>query len=457
MKKTSFYLPVLLVIFLIATSIPTFASSGKYTPPDELRVGLSYGSSAKSTTQLSCASGVTIKTNSGETLYSTTNSITFTVRVSTGSVIEALIDTQSFTAEGELHIVPTNNIFNMDGKAYRGKLLLKRTNGSNMSVINVVGVDDYVRGVVASEMPSYYALEALKTQAVCARNYAIANLNKHSGYGFDICASIDCQVYGGIAAETERTNQAVESTANVIVLYDGAPAVLYFAATSGGHTENSEDVWGSVVPYLRGVEDPHEPTTATYHRWEYRVSQQELSNLMSSYNLGTITDIVVVSKTSSGAVLELKVVGTNGTRAFKKESARIFLGGDRLKSQAYTVTRSNPPTATSPKVQSNTSSTLSTVINALRVLTANSAKTLPGNSQKFDSALTKLATTHIPITFTATNPDNVGSGDFIFSGRGWGHLIGMSQNGAGGMANAGFTYEQILKHYYTDKITIYKD
>ena len=109
-----------------------------------------------------------------------------------------------------------------------------------LSTINVVGLDDYVRGVVSRESPASWPLEALKAQAVAARTYAITT--SKGGDGFDQYADTRSQVYGGVGAETASTDQAVAETAGQVVTYEGAPVVTYFFSTSGGRTEDVENV-----------------------------------------------------------------------------------------------------------------------------------------------------------------------------------------------------------------------
>ncbi len=110
-------------------------------------------------------------------------------------------------------------------------------NGSGgVQTVNAVDLEDYVRGVISWEMPSGWAPEALKVQAVAARTYAITT--SVGGAGFDLYADTRSQMYGGVAAETPSTDAAVAATRGQVVTYNGAPVITYFSASSGGHTEN---------------------------------------------------------------------------------------------------------------------------------------------------------------------------------------------------------------------------
>src|SRR5437764_248836 len=141
-------------------------------------------------------------------------------------------------------------------RGYRGSLRVKTT-GSALQVVNVLGLESYLLGVVPSEMPNRWPAEALAAQAVVARTYALAHLAK--GGDYDLYPDTRSQVYGGIAAEAPSSNAAVNETANQIVLYDGEPANTFFSSSSGGKTANVQDVWSSPpVPYLVSVPDPYD-------------------------------------------------------------------------------------------------------------------------------------------------------------------------------------------------------
>ncbi|NOZ13931.1 MAG: SpoIID/LytB domain-containing protein [Acidobacteria bacterium] len=143
----------------------------------------------------------------------------------------------------------------IEGKRYRGKLQI-RVNGDSFNVINIVDIEQYLRGVVPAEMGGtlYPQIEALKAQAVAARTYVYYNLGQFKSLGFDICASQSCQVYKGMNAEQDRTDRAVEATRGEIITYKGKPINALFTAFCGGETENVENVFeGGPVPYLKSV------------------------------------------------------------------------------------------------------------------------------------------------------------------------------------------------------------
>src|SRR4051812_12461368 len=151
----------------------------------------------------------------------------------------------------------------VDGRAYRGRLVVN-VDGKVVDVVNVVGVDSYVKGVVPSEMPANWSTEAVKAQAVAARSYALANVAK--ARSFDLYGDGRSQVYGGVAAETPATNADVDATKGQIVMYAGKVADTLFSSTSGGRTASAFESTGIAVPYLVAVADPYD-TLSPYHDW----------------------------------------------------------------------------------------------------------------------------------------------------------------------------------------------
>jgi stage II sporulation protein D len=151
----------------------------------------------------------------------------------------------------------------VNGKPYRGKIVVSVV-GKRLEVVDVVGLEAYLKGVVPSEMPSTWSPEALKAQAVAARSYALANLTKDRD--FDLYGDTRSQVYGGLDAESTAASAAVDATKGEVVLYQGKVATTYFFSTSGGKTASSLETTGVNVPYLVSVADPYD-TASPYHAW----------------------------------------------------------------------------------------------------------------------------------------------------------------------------------------------
>lgn len=142
-------------------------------------------------------------------------------------------------------------------KPYRGRIEVFTNTHGALTVVNVIGLEDYVRGVVPNELSggSYPALEALKAQAVAARTYAISHLRQFNAEGFDLLPSTRSQVYGGFSTEQALTTRAVQETRGLVATYNGAPINALYTSTCGGRTEDAEQIFGgAAVPYLRGRE-----------------------------------------------------------------------------------------------------------------------------------------------------------------------------------------------------------
>lgn len=272
----------------------------------------------------------------------------------------------------------------LDGRRYRGALELRHKSGG-LTAVNIVPVDDYLRSVVPEEMPTDWPAEALKAQSVAARSFSLASRGRHASEGYDLCTTTHCQLYTGTAAEKTASTAAVRATRGEVLTYGGKPIEALFHTDSGGMTENSEDVWGSHVPYLRAVRDAQIKTLP----WTKTITRADLERKLAAkgHNIGKVRSIALSplaigraakDRTASGRVKTMTVTGTKGTATLSGTTWRSLLG---LKSTL------------------------------------------------FDAKLTKDVVT--------------------FTGYGSGHGLGISQWGAKRLAETGKSYADILHHYYT--------
>ena len=146
-----------------------------------------------------------------------------------------------------------NSPVRFNEKPYRGKIEVFANQRGSVTVVNVIGLEDYVRGVVPNEL-SYPALEALKAQAIAARTYAVKNRGQFASEGFDLLPTTRSQVYRGLSSETSLASRAVEETRGIIATYKGEPINALYTSTCGGRTEDAENIFNEAVPYLRGRE-----------------------------------------------------------------------------------------------------------------------------------------------------------------------------------------------------------
>ncbi len=135
---------------------------------------------------------------------------------------------------------------------YRGEFIVENR-GGELVVVNNLPLEDYMLGVVPSEMPSKWNYEALKAQAIAARSYAIANRGKRASRGYDLKDTPEDQAYGGASSETATTNSAVLETKGIVITYNQKVIPAYYSASAGGHTVNAGAVWNKDLPYLKSV------------------------------------------------------------------------------------------------------------------------------------------------------------------------------------------------------------
>jgi stage II sporulation protein D len=213
-------------------------------------------------------------------------------------------------------------------RRYRGALQAVPS-GGGFDLVNVVGLEDYLRGVVPREMPASWgddAFAALVSQAVAARSYALATMTPTATY--DVFADDRSQVYGGIAAEDPRTSRAVRATRGRVLTYDGEVITAFFFSTSGGRTEDVQNVFpgSGPKPYLVSVPDPFD-RLSPYHSWPDPPSFTAAA-LGRALGLGeAVADVAVLRRGVSPRVREARVTTRSGRRAtFSGTEIRSALG-----------------------------------------------------------------------------------------------------------------------------------
>ena len=348
-----------------------------------------------------------------------------------GIIVVTIQDIRSIIGKGPVIIAPlelegTMTLFNVKfGKdnfwsgqrdlSYRGRIEISAGAGG-IDVVNIINLEEYLYGVVPSEMPSDWPKEALCAQAVAARTEAMSKIGRHRDEGFDFCSGVHCQSYGGAEREKEATNRAVDETRGLIAFYQGKPADFIYSSNCGGHTQ--DNIFGSAEPvyYLKGRLDslgnkdlifPLSPVELEYwlkeprkgilcdtsghanasnFRWARIYTAQEMENMLSKIaGFGRIKKITVLRRNKSGHVSAIKITGVNVARVIEKElNIRNSLGGLR-------------------------------------------------------SAMFKLE-----IKYGRSGEPRL----FIFYGGGWGHGVGMCQSGAYGLADLGKDYKEILSYYF---------
>ena len=437
---------LLLCVCLLPASLPAAAYSEQTT---NIRIGLYYASSRKSACTLTSPSGFyTLDCDAELDLYSPSaviadTQVTVKASGSTATVQNAAGETLA-SAEGVLYLTcgDGGSGIGLDGKTYIQVLQFTAAD-SLLQVVNILSLDNYIKGVLPKEIYPSWHPEALKAAAVTARSYTLASIGgKHAAYGFDLCNTTCCQVFGGNGKnEYPSTNAAVDETAGLVMMYNGKPALAVYCVASGDATESVGGAWGgdgSGYPYLRSVPTPFEtPTAYPGCVWTRTVDAQELLRYIAAQpaHAGKLSGALVSFTPTygeSGYVRKLTVTDTTGKTLTVNTSANVrSLLMKYVKSAKFTIT---PLYGDEPKTTTVT------------VLTADGTKT----AEVSGSVQVLTAESELPRSVLGTR-DHTGRTPtaFCISGVGHGHGVGLSQYGANQMARDGSNYREILTHYYT--------
>jgi SpoIID/LytB domain protein len=249
------------------------------------------------------------------------------------------------------------------GRRYRGRIVVDVPNGK-LRAINVLGLQQYLYGVVTSEMPSNWYPAALEAQAVAARSYALAS--QKAGAPFDVYADGRSQAYLGISAETPAGRQAVDTTDGEVLLYDGEVALTLFSSSTGGWTQSDADAFGAPGrPYLVSVRDPYD-TISPYHDW----GPVPVTGKTLGHALGVVGRTVdaTIKRNSSRRVKTLKVTSlSRGTQLTASAGGAAASGALGLRSSWFSVgVLSLQAPSPNPAVASGKRVTLTGVVRGVR-------------------------------------------------------------------------------------------
>lgn len=361
------------------------------------------------------------------------------------------------------------------GYRYYGGFRYERIGGGDLTVVNIVDLETYIKGVVPYEMSSSWPLEALKVQAVCARSYAYINIHsgKHTSYHFDVCNTTDCQAYYGAGTNsssyqaTERTDQAVDETAGEYAWYDGQVIEAFYSSSHGGASESVYNVWGTSLkqyPYLCGVEDPYEADMASknsYSSWTVSYTSSELAQRLENYGYDASSGIESLTLTYSdlGNVIQVRVnYRGGGSDTIRPSSMRSVFG---ISSIRFTV---NGQAASSGSGTTSSSGGGLTANGSTSLDSQGTYTVISGSGSLSQAGLDGLYAISGSGSITPAEDAASGGGSgtdtptgtqvtvsgssYTFQGSGNGHQLGLSQYGAWAMAERGFTYDEIIEFYY---------
>ena len=351
------------------------------------------------------------------------------------------------------------------GYRYCGGFRYERIGGGDLTVVNIVDLETYIKGVVPYEMSNSWPLEALKVQAVCARSYAYINIHsgKHTSYHFDVCNTTDCQAYYGAGTNSssyqanERTDQAVDETAGEYAWYDGQVIEAFYSSSHGGASESVYNVWGSSLeqyPYLCGVEDPYEADMASknsYSSWTVSYTSSELAQRLQARGYNASSGIASLTLTYSdlGNVIQVRVTYGNGESndlkptsirsVFGVSSIRFTVNGQSVSSGAGTSSSGGGLTANgSASLDSQGTYTVISGSGSLSQAGLDGLYAISG-SGSINPAEDTVSSGGSGTDTPAGTQVTVSGSSYIFQGSGNGHQLGLSQYGARAMAERGFT------------------
>jgi len=299
----------------------------------------------------------------------------------------------TFFLPNEILIKPENpgSIIFLNKKEYRGAVLLRKRSakdsnfvgeGLSLDGINVLDLEDYLRGTIRCEISPLWPKEAIKAHIVAARTYAMFQMQARKNEIFDMESDVSSQVYQGCSGEDTSSDQLILETSGEYLIYKGGVINAFYHSCCGGYTEDASNVWGISRSYLSGVRCSFCKDSPNFY-WEKKIQAKQIQSALKKYysDVGEIKEISVLEKDKTDRVLFLEILHSNGRLRLSGVNFRAYIGYVQMPSTLFLV-------------------------------------------QKKDAE------------------------SFLFYGRGWGHGVGMCQWGAKGMAQAGYSYFEILKYYY---------
>ena len=330
---------LLFYLLLISTNI-SFAQNNEYI----LKVGLIQHYSSITTVSFCCSTDFALyQGESADKISSYKKNEAITIFLKDKELyykdskgIETKTQTKLRIVPNNMSSVTTITSPNKPQKRYRGKFEVT-INNDKLRIVNVIDLESYLYGVVPGEMPSDWHMEALKAQAVTARTYAIRNKLKFSEYGYDVCDTVMSQVYQGVDSENARTNQAVNETKGLVILYNGELARIYYSADAGGMTQSFAEIFGENIPYLQSVNNPCDKDIRI---WSYSFTLADLSKKLLDNKIAKIPiikEIKVAEIGKSGRVLKLDLIGETEKTQISGEMLRKLLGYSQVKSTLFSL------------------------------------------------------------------------------------------------------------------------
>jgi stage II sporulation protein D len=226
----------------------------------------------------------------------------------------------------------------INNRRFRGHVTIMASKGL-LDVINVVDLEQYIKGVLYHEVSHRWPLEAIKAQAVATRSYAVYSMQQKEGKDFDVTNDIYSQVYGGKNSERFRTNLAVDGTKGQVLVYQRKVLPAFFHATCAGITEDASEVWNVKLPPLKSMDCPY-CQSSPHMRWKrnFRLKDIQAKLNAAGHKIGLIKDIVIVERNASDRIKTLKITGRAGESIrIPGKDFRNIIGPNDIRSNNYEV------------------------------------------------------------------------------------------------------------------------
>lgn len=307
---------------------------------ESVRIGLTqFGSGVKQITISSLFGPIILESADARTSYNSAISLE-----TSASGLVCKIDNTVLNAGSTVTLSPEDpaaflvvNCPSRSDRQYRGSIELSLKSGS-IKLVNILSVDDYLKGVLPAELGSGAPEEALKAQAIVARTYTLTNADKHSALGYGLCDSTCCQTYSGVHVESKKCTKAIIDTADQVIYYGDKLAEVFYSTDCGGVTQSYEEAYKRpAFPYLGAVADPCE---LDHYSWEKSLKLPDLgAKLMKAgvKEADGIQSIRVSGQGPSGRAQSLEILGKLGATTISSSKFRAALGYDVVKSTLFTL------------------------------------------------------------------------------------------------------------------------
>jgi len=428
----------------------------------------------------------------------------FNIKVNNDNVLEGAIGPVVISSADKIGII---NLKRKGTPAYySGMIELDKIKENKFNIVNVLSMQDYLKGVVPNEMPVSFGFEALKAQAVAARNYANRPNTVYKNY--DVCDSTACQVYYGKNSQTSISDKAVDETEGIYAFYNNDLILALYSSTPSGITESYINTFGNGIenkPYMVSVKDNkhlkqlkdeddilkyYKEKPASFdmnspkYRWEVKFDRFELEDILSKTlyeqsKAGAVSpkfnkdqgfygleDIKIIKRGNSYKALEVEVKSVSGDYFIKKELPirRVFKKNNKILSSAnFSIEKEykKPDKEELKEAEENNTADKNSIaaqngVLAQNILSGAIFKSEDKNIKKDEKrgedkgeTLTQASSDSGKKRIYKTKFGRYLPSSFTFFGAGFGHGVGLSQYGAGYLSSYGVNYENILKHYYT--------